>query len=370
MLSPRLTDCPECANIPSLLKKIDCKLAELGNNLYNNISYMLNKPVPSSDILQLIAYRRILTYKYCNPNYVHEYSVQMIASRVIRLTVGCVSRCNEPERCLEDPCDITIVPNPTTTSTSTLPTTTTTSTSSTTSTTTTVVPTTTTTSSSSTSTTTSTSSTSTSTTSTSTTAVPTTTTTSSSSTSTTTSSSSSTTTTTSSSTSTTTTTTTAATYALCQLALGGRIAYILQPGDPGYDAGVQHGLVAALTDVATGLGATWGCFGTLISGADGTAIGTGNQNTNDILAGCPTVGIAAELCSSFVSGGYTDWYLPSKDELNKLYLNKACLSFVNTDYVSSSEVDANNAWRQNFTIGTVTTVSKNGGCYVRPIRSF
>ena len=94
MLSPRLNDCPECADIPSLLKKIDCKLAELGNNLYNNISYMLNKPVPADDILQLIGYRRILTYKYCNPNYVCKYSVKMIASRVIRLTLGCVSRCN------------------------------------------------------------------------------------------------------------------------------------------------------------------------------------------------------------------------------------------------------------------------------------
>ena len=120
MLSPRLNNCPECANIPSLLKKIDCKLAELGNNLYNNISYMLNKPIPAGDILQLITYRRILTYKYCNPNYVHEYTVQMIASRVIRLTLGCVSRCNEPERCLEDPCEIDVVANPTTTSTTTL----------------------------------------------------------------------------------------------------------------------------------------------------------------------------------------------------------------------------------------------------------
>ena len=120
MLSPRLTNCPECANIPALLKKIDCKLAELGNNLYNNISYMLNKPIPAGDILQLIAYRRILTYKYCNPNYVNEYSVQMIASRVIRLTLGCVSKCNELERCLEEPCDVTIVLNPTTTTTTTV----------------------------------------------------------------------------------------------------------------------------------------------------------------------------------------------------------------------------------------------------------
>jgi hypothetical protein len=135
MLSPRLTNCPECSDIPSLLKKIDCKLAELGNNLYNNISYMLNKSVPSSDILQLIGYRRILMYKYYNPNYVSKYSVQMIASRVIRLTAGCVSRCNEPSPCIEEPCDITIVPNTTSTTTSTsttlVPTTTTTSSSST-----------------------------------------------------------------------------------------------------------------------------------------------------------------------------------------------------------------------------------------------
>lgn len=135
MLSPRLTDCPECANIPSLLRKIDCKLAELGNNLYNNISYMLNKPVPADDITQLIGYRRILTYKLYNPNYVYKYSVSMIASKVIRLTAGCVSKCNEPERCLETPCNVDVVPNPsttTTTSSSSSSTTTTTSSSSTT----------------------------------------------------------------------------------------------------------------------------------------------------------------------------------------------------------------------------------------------
>jgi hypothetical protein len=120
MLSPRLTNCPECANIPSLLKKIDCKLAELGNNLYNNISYMLNKPVPAGDITQLIAYRRILLYKLCNPSYVQDYSIAMISSKVIRLTVGCVSRCNTPEPCIEVPCNITIVPNPTTTTTTTI----------------------------------------------------------------------------------------------------------------------------------------------------------------------------------------------------------------------------------------------------------
>jgi hypothetical protein len=120
MLLPRLTNCPECANIPFLLKSIDCKLAELGNNLYNNISYMLNKPVPADNISQLIGYRRILQYKYINPNYAYRYSISMIADKVIRLTAGCVSRCNTPEPCLEEPCNITIVPNPTTTTTTTI----------------------------------------------------------------------------------------------------------------------------------------------------------------------------------------------------------------------------------------------------------
>lgn len=82
MLSPRLTSCPECASIPSLIADIDCKLTELGNNLYNNVVFMLNQPVPGGVMLDLINYRRILTYKYCNPDYAAPFTVNMIASRV------------------------------------------------------------------------------------------------------------------------------------------------------------------------------------------------------------------------------------------------------------------------------------------------
>ncbi|MBI4944971.1 MAG: hypothetical protein HY840_01065, partial [Bacteroidetes bacterium] len=92
---------------------------------------------------------------------------------------------------------------------------------------------------------------------------------------------------------------------------GGIIAYILQFGDPGFVAGQTHGLIAAPSDQSTG--AEWGCNGTTITGADGTALGTGNQNTIDIVAGCTTAGIAARLCSDLVLGGYSDWYLPCKD---------------------------------------------------------
>lgn len=82
MLSPRLTSCPECASIPALIAEIDCKLANLANNLYNNIVYILNQPVPGGAMLDLLNYRRILVYKLCNPNYAPAFTVNMIASRV------------------------------------------------------------------------------------------------------------------------------------------------------------------------------------------------------------------------------------------------------------------------------------------------
>jgi len=56
---------------------------------------MLNRPVYANKIVQLLTYRRILTYKYYNIEYANKYTVEDIASKVIRLTVGCVRRCPE-----------------------------------------------------------------------------------------------------------------------------------------------------------------------------------------------------------------------------------------------------------------------------------
>ena len=167
----------------------------------------------------------------------------------------------------------------------------------------------------------------------------------------------------------TTTTTTTVIYSIGQTALGGKIAYILQPGDPGYDFGVQHGLIAYTGD--TSIDAEWGCFNVSISGADGTAIGTGNQNTIDIMSGCATAGIAARLCGDLDIGGYSDWYLPSKDELNKLYLNKIDIGeFISAAYWSSSESDSMSAWSQNFDSGFQGTPDKTTLCPIRAVRSF
>jgi hypothetical protein len=155
------------------------------------------------------------------------------------------------------------------------------------------------------------------------------------------------------------------TYTIGQSALGGVIAYINGGGSTG-----TSGLVATSADVSTG-GAEWGCQGTEISGADGTAIGTGNQNTIDIMAGCASGGIAARLCGDLVQGGYSDWYLPSKDELNALYINRVAIGgFANSEYWSSSEVDPYYAWIQNFNGGSQSNFLKVITRSARAIRSF
>jgi chitodextrinase len=151
---------------------------------------------------------------------------------------------------------------------------------------------------------------------------------------------------------------------------GGFIAYILQLGDLGYIPGQTHGLIVAPSDQSTG--AEWGCFGTIITGADGIALGTGNQNTKDIMAGCSTLGIAARLCGDLVFNGYSDWYLPCKDELNKLYAMKVLGfgGFADTAYWSSSEYESGNAWLQYFSNGYQDYSAKFVGNYVRAVRSF
>ncbi len=150
---------------------------------------------------------------------------------------------------------------------------------------------------------------------------------------------------------------------------GGIIAYILQSGDPGYVVGETHGLITAPSNQSNG---AWGCYGTSIAGADGTALGTGNQNTIDIMAGCSTAGIATRICGDLVLNGYSDWYLPSKDELQKLFINAGAIGgFVPDNYWCSSEYNFINGWKLNFGNGSWSSNSaKTGVRYVRAVRSF
>ncbi len=159
---------------------------------------------------------------------------------------------------------------------------------------------------------------------------------------------------------------------------GGKVAYILQPGDPGYNASVRHGLIAATADQHTSI--TWDDGTWTFCNATSTALGTGSNNTSLIVAAMPSGGYAAAICNDLTQtmGGvtYTDWYLPSKDELNKLYLNKTLIGgFSNDNYWSSSEGAANVgldqfAWFQSFNDGSQTLEYKSFTYRIRAIRSF
>jgi|GEM_PF-1921104 len=199
---------------------------------------------------------------------------------------------------------------------------------------------------------------------------------------------------------------------------GGKLAYILQSGDTGYDATVPHGIIAAAGDQDGGSGIQWGGFGADMSGTGyttGTALGDGQSNTETIVnffdtiyhSGSPSVtyytydwvslttgtenftdgtstyamdyrndgNVAAKLCADYevtVSGvTYDDWYLPSKDELNKLYGNKAAIGgFANDFYWSSSGGLANGAWGQNFLSGGQGNYVKGNTSRVRAVRAF
>jgi hypothetical protein len=155
---------------------------------------------------------------------------------------------------------------------------------------------------------------------------------------------------------------------------GGKVAYVLVTGDPGYDANTPHGLIAAPTDLR---GIIWYNGSYTTTGTSATDIGTGLSNTNAIISSQGNSGnYAAKLCADYsvIVGGvtYDDWYLPSRSELNKLYINRVAIGgFSNYYYWSSTE------WSRDFEAYTV--YFSNGSFYasdksypndVRAIRSF
>jgi hypothetical protein len=150
---------------------------------------------------------------------------------------------------------------------------------------------------------------------------------------------------------------------------GGIVAYILQNGDPGFDSGQQHGLIAAPSDQSTGI--QWYNGSYTITGATATALGTGNANTNTIVADQGAGSYAAKLCYDLVLGGYSDWYLPSEDELHKLYLNKEVIGgFTNGLYWSSTEYSDYYAFYWSFHYDSTDYTNKPNPLYVRAVRAF
>ena len=150
--------------------------------------------------------------------------------------------------------------------------------------------------------------------------------------------------------------------------VGGGIVFYL-------DSTGQHGLVCAPSDQGS---FQWGCYGTNIGGTS-ISVGIGQANTNLILSGCSTRPIAASACDNLVLNGYSDWYLPSREEVEKMYWNlqfKGFGGFSNySNYWSSSQDSPYHAWYVYFGSGFVASGSNGGSSkdsysQVRAVRAF
>ncbi len=144
--------------------------------------------------------------------------------------------------------------------------------------------------------------------------------------------------------------------------LGGGIVF--------YNDGQNHGLICAPADQSHAV--PWGCDGTVI-GAFSTNLKSGIENTDKIVAGCSSEYFAAKICKDLILKKYSDWYLPSAEELNHLFQNlyKSNLgNFTGNYYWSSSEYGDIQAWLMDFSTGKLHYSSKSHFISVRAVRSF
>lgn len=149
------------------------------------------------------------------------------------------------------------------------------------------------------------------------------------------------------------------------------------------DATGQHGLIAAAADQSTGIQWYNGTY--KYTGTTGDGLYAGVMNTSMIVAtqmadNQKTGNFAAKVCADYsvAEGGvtYGDWYLPSKYELNLLYLQKNAVGgFASAWYWSSTEstygdINLSFAWIQNFNNGYQALDDKGSAGYVRAVRAF
>jgi hypothetical protein len=153
--------------------------------------------------------------------------------------------------------------------------------------------------------------------------------------------------------------------------------------------GVEHGLIASLTDLSSAILTTWttSAFQSTLIGPTAQSPINGLANTNAIVAqaGLATT-YAAGLCKAYNAGGFNDWYLPATWELNQCY-NAAMIvnevlgdtngfRFSNSNgsgstYWSSTEGSSSLAWDQDFDNGSMRIYNKSSIEHpVRAVRRF
>ena len=162
----------------------------------------------------------------------------------------------------------------------------------------------------------------------------------------------------------------ARTYALGDTGPGGGLVFLISGGKT-YEMAEKAWSGAGTPDAAE----NWCNVGNVpIAGADGTGIGDGSANTTAMVAACSAgAGVSAR---AYLGGGFTDWFLPSQDELNAMYgykdsiVDTAKYGFATDFPWSSSQFDASNARALDVRNGAQLTVNKSSSIGVRPIRSF
>ena len=143
------------------------------------------------------------------------------------------------------------------------------------------------------------------------------------------------------------------------------------------DASGKHGLIAATTDQSTAI--QWYNGSLTNTTAFASSVGAGDGNTSMIVFNQGAGAYAAKLCYDLNTGGFTDWYLPSKYELDLMYKNIGqgnllglgnVGSFAYYYYWSSTEYDNTYTWMQYFSNGNQNISSKLYAYYVRAVRAF
>jgi len=126
--------------------------------------------------------------------------------------------------------------------------------------------------------------------------------------------------------------------------------------------------------VTWGCCATWNCGSTAI-GMDAQSYTNGSENTTAIVASCGSANIAASICYDLSYGGYDDWYLPAKDQIYSMYVQRNIVNkgdylaewvnYISAVYWSSTESAATTAWGTQFSRGNQGSYSK---AFVQPVR--